>query len=676
MSPNPLNRNPSYEPILNPDQALRTGDIQYVVWDTFSASRAPGFSDRLLGYAERYDARAVHVETLPMTTARRPHRQEAGDRRLRGAAVSRRVVLRVLALAAHWLGPASAQAAAAEVPPATPIRHFVVLMQENHSFDNYFGTYPGADGIPAGACMPIHPSRGRRPCVRPFRLGDRAGPDLPHDAVHPPRPGARRPHGRLHQRRLAGQAAPRVGGHGPLRRARPALLLERRRRVRALRQMVRVLARRQRAQPAVLGGGLARRSRATIFDRLERRGISWKFYVEDYDPSQRRRAGAPPATSKQAVRVPLLNMPRFVHRPRLLRHIVDLDQYYDDLRNGTLPQVAYIAPAGGSEHPPRRPETGQTLVRSLVTALARSTLWPHSAFLWTYDEWGGWYDHVPPPAGRGFRVPALLVSPYARKGRGGRHHPRARVGPQVHRAQLGVAPAVAPRRPGERHHERVRLRGSPARAAEIVPATRAPDRDREPRRWVIYLWYGAALVLAVRADPPGRPAARRGDAARRPGDRPRSSGPGPAPAQAADRVPTVIQTNPPTPGMTFSVDGVRFVADAGGRAYPPSDAVGTRRRVRALATRIDAGTRARFDRWYGRGSVAALDLDHRVGLRFVDLAGRRVDPDVVDSVTLLGSNGERRTFRGADVRLASGQPGGARRPAAGGPRLSRMPPSG
>jgi len=68
VSPNPLNRNPSYEPIHNPDHALRTGDIQYVVWDTFSASRAPSFSDRLLGYAERYDGRAIHVETLPMAT--------------------------------------------------------------------------------------------------------------------------------------------------------------------------------------------------------------------------------------------------------------------------------------------------------------------------------------------------------------------------------------------------------------------------------------------------------------------------------------------------------------------------------------------------------------------------------------------------------------------------------
>ncbi len=68
VSPNPLNRNPSYEPVLNPDRALRDNDVQYVVWDTFSASRAPGFSGRLLNYAERYDGRAIHVETLPMTT--------------------------------------------------------------------------------------------------------------------------------------------------------------------------------------------------------------------------------------------------------------------------------------------------------------------------------------------------------------------------------------------------------------------------------------------------------------------------------------------------------------------------------------------------------------------------------------------------------------------------------
>jgi hypothetical protein len=77
VSPNPLNRNPSYEPLVNPDQALRHNELQYVVWDAFSASRSPKFSSRLLRYAARYNGRAVHSELLPATgarglTARRP----------------------------------------------------------------------------------------------------------------------------------------------------------------------------------------------------------------------------------------------------------------------------------------------------------------------------------------------------------------------------------------------------------------------------------------------------------------------------------------------------------------------------------------------------------------------------------------------------------------------------
>jgi hypothetical protein len=69
VSPNPLNRNPSYEPLINPDRAIREGEVQYLVWDTFSATRSPGFSDALLGYVERYDGRIVHTEVLPARTA-------------------------------------------------------------------------------------------------------------------------------------------------------------------------------------------------------------------------------------------------------------------------------------------------------------------------------------------------------------------------------------------------------------------------------------------------------------------------------------------------------------------------------------------------------------------------------------------------------------------------------
>jgi hypothetical protein len=68
VSPNPLHRNPSYEPINNPDLEIRSGDIQYVVWDSFSASRSAYFAERLLEYVSRYHGRAVHTETIAVTT--------------------------------------------------------------------------------------------------------------------------------------------------------------------------------------------------------------------------------------------------------------------------------------------------------------------------------------------------------------------------------------------------------------------------------------------------------------------------------------------------------------------------------------------------------------------------------------------------------------------------------
>lgn len=69
VSPNPLHRNPSYEPVLNPDFSIRSSEIQYVVWDAFSASRSSHFSDKILGYVDRYKGRAVHTETISVETA-------------------------------------------------------------------------------------------------------------------------------------------------------------------------------------------------------------------------------------------------------------------------------------------------------------------------------------------------------------------------------------------------------------------------------------------------------------------------------------------------------------------------------------------------------------------------------------------------------------------------------
>jgi hypothetical protein len=64
VSPNPLNRNPSYTAIENADLQLRDGAIQYVVWDTYSAARSPSFSDQLLAYVKKYNGIVIHSETV------------------------------------------------------------------------------------------------------------------------------------------------------------------------------------------------------------------------------------------------------------------------------------------------------------------------------------------------------------------------------------------------------------------------------------------------------------------------------------------------------------------------------------------------------------------------------------------------------------------------------------
>jgi hypothetical protein len=67
VSPNPLHRNPVYEPVLNPDNLIRQNEIQYLVWDIYSSGRTQFFSNRLLTYSERYHGRIVHTETVQVT---------------------------------------------------------------------------------------------------------------------------------------------------------------------------------------------------------------------------------------------------------------------------------------------------------------------------------------------------------------------------------------------------------------------------------------------------------------------------------------------------------------------------------------------------------------------------------------------------------------------------------
>src|SRR5205085_2952132 len=95
--------------------------------------------------------------------------------------------------------------------------------------------------------------------------------------------------------------------------------------------------------------------------------------------------------------------------------------FYAQARKGKLPSVSWIVPNGiVSEHPPALVSKGQSYVTGLINAIMQSPDWNSTAILVSWDDWGGFYDHVVPPVvdsqGYGLRVPGLLVSPYARRG--------------------------------------------------------------------------------------------------------------------------------------------------------------------------------------------------------------------------------------------------------------------
>jgi phospholipase C len=409
------------------------------------------------------------------------------------------------------LAPLSARALAAPAAhgPATPIRHFVTILQENHTYDNYFGTYPRGDGLPAGTCQPVDPKRPARGCVRPFHIGDNS--ILPRDLDHSTATArlqmdAGRMDGfiqALDKRNQDGRLAMgyRDGRDIPYywNLADQYVLFDRFFSSAAagsfLNHLYWVSGSAAGGYDRLPPGGYP--NLTTIFDRLDAAGVSWKFYVQNYEPRLNFRTlrEFPGNRASQVIWVPLLSIPRYLDTPRLRRHIVDLDQYYDDLHAGTLPAVSYIVPSGPSEHPPSNLASGEAFVRSLINALIASPDWKTSAFLLAYDDWGGWYDHVKPPTvdryGYGFRVPALLVSPYAR---------HAVVHTQLdftsilrfiednwRLAPLGKRDATANSIAAGLDFS------NPPRAAEFTSSIRGQASARAVKRGVIYGLYGGAL---------------------------------------------------------------------------------------------------------------------------------------------------------------------------------------
>jgi acid phosphatase len=191
------------------------------------------------------------------------------------------------------------------------------------------------------------------------------------------------------------------------------------------------------ADPA--GHPLAPLTQRTIGDTLSAKGVSWAWYADAWnaaladgarDPAAPRGViygRAPGSPDFEPHHQPFNYYARFAPGTAdRARHLRDGEDFLRDIARGTLPQVAFYKPAGRvSEHPGSGDlARGDAHLDAVLTRLRASPLWPAMAVIVTYDENGGFWDHAPPPAGPGWgdrwgpgtRIPALVISPYARRG--------------------------------------------------------------------------------------------------------------------------------------------------------------------------------------------------------------------------------------------------------------------
>ena len=385
-------------------------------------------------------------------------------------------------LTAHAQNASAIKIAAAAAPKSTSaesgihkIRHVIIIMQENRSFDHYFGTFPGADGFPMKDGVPTIciPDPITNQCVHPFVDHLDLNGGGPHSAsaaalaidggkmdgfislavkaankkcrfVNDPTCGEG-----------AGQSETRVMGYHvesdipnywvyakefvlqdhmfePIASwSLPSHLY-----------MVSAWSAKcsDPNKPESCQSDLDRPWPETDDDTpyawtdltwlLNRGHVSWAYYL-DGGPMQTKKTGGKGNKRYPADRYtvqrgvpPIWNvLPQFtdVHEDKQLDYVKPLNDLFAALNAGTLPAVSWIAPSNyDSEHPPSLVSVGQSYVTHIVNAVMQSSEWDSTAIFISWDDWGGYYDHLRPPVvdklGYGIRVPGIVISPYAKRG--------------------------------------------------------------------------------------------------------------------------------------------------------------------------------------------------------------------------------------------------------------------
>ena len=365
--------------------------------------------------------------------------------------------------------PSAATTRSSSVPSGIhKIKHVIVVMQENRSFDSYFGTFPGADGIPRGVCVP-DPRGG---CVRPFHdhrdrnfggpharlnasrdidkgamdgfvgsavrgtLGclDRNDPYCVHsgdgtevmgyhDAREIPNYWAYARNFVLQDHMFEPDASWSLPAHLFLVSEWSAKCA-----AKGVASSCRSAPNRP-AEPPDFRGNLRHTTPSYAWTDLtyllHKHKVSWRYYVTKGKQPDCADDAAICNPAPQSARTPGIwnPLPYFttVRQDGQLGNVQPLHSFFDAARGGTLPAVSWIAPSDRvSEHPPSLVSAGQAFVTRRVNAVMRSPVWPSTALFLAWDDWGGFYDHVDPPrvdgAGYGLRVPGIVISPYARRG--------------------------------------------------------------------------------------------------------------------------------------------------------------------------------------------------------------------------------------------------------------------
>jgi phospholipase C len=305
----------------------------------------------------------------------------------------------------------------------SPIQHIVIVVQDNRSFDNLFSGYPGANTKRPGKPVPLAAPCEIRATFEDYQHEIATG-DFSIERTHCPRRYGRHPmYGYVpnadvgpyfeiaqqyvlgdnmfsstgnpafeaHQYVIAAQAA--GARDEPFGSASDDCLYE---------------AKVHQIEAPVIPACF---SYATLATELDAARLPWKYYVAALQQG----SGGDPAWN------PYGWISGFWQSPDVKNIVAPSTQFFTDVQNGNLGAVTWVTPSdANSDVSGSRSASGPRWVASIVNAVGESQFWETSAIVVTWSGYGGWYDHVPPPIldseGLGFRVPLLVISPYAMQG--------------------------------------------------------------------------------------------------------------------------------------------------------------------------------------------------------------------------------------------------------------------